>query len=439
MTSRTAFSDTASDSLSRLNMRKEGLFDLIVEKESDLKEGPYRGFIIEAESIGNGRLKAYIRIPKIHDFILPNPCNEKYTEQQNKALKSMLVTAISRTDTYNENSSEDVVSYRGQLVEIVFTDGSPKQGGKMRGAVIKFISSNIVGSTEGAEKDGQFCYMAGNENQLSLTSNIDFNGLKSDYLADKRAPPASSVTISKSTALKIEAFIELLKNSGYFKDFTPESVCGMIANAQHESKFRTTIGGDPPSHWLKVRKKHAINSPAYKKATKRYNRIVKHAVIGHGYAKDPQYYCSWGYWQLQICTSDGAGREAATRAGIDTKTEKGKEAWANWVKDPNNQFEYLDFKLRKMGLHNLKDAEKAGTKICTDFERPSGSQASFDAVHKTGKKKGQKVNKCPQRGLTSLAIWKKYESKIREVVAPASSKNYLPTAEEITKAALGTE
>lgn len=165
MKNKTAFSDTAADPLSRLNMRKEGLFDLIVEKESDLKEGPYIGYIVEAKLLDNGQLKAYVRIPEIHDFIIPTAC-KSYSESQNKALKSMLVTALSSGDIYNDNQSPGVVDYRGREVEITFLDGAPKQQGKMRGAVMKLLSSTI-------KKDSQFCYLGAGEGQVVL--NPSFN------------------------------------------------------------------------------------------------------------------------------------------------------------------------------------------------------------------------------------------------------------------------
>ena len=391
-----------TDFKTRLQLRNEDMFDLIVEDESELNEGPYIGSIIAYSATDNHKIVATIRIPKLHDYQIPiNRCADensnirKYNSGQDKMLAFNHITAVSTFYTNNPAEKESSPnSYTNLEVLVYFRGASPKQGGKTRNAEFDLLPDTKANTID---RKGRGCYETGGGVELK---DGQVAGLFADG-AGQLLHAQSEVIISKSTKIQISEFIELLKNSGYFKDWTPESICGMIANAQHESKFRTTIGGDPPSYWGV--------------GTDKYKRIVKYAVVGHGYAKEPQFYCSWGYWQLQICTRDGAGREAATRAGINTTTEKGKAAWAAWVADPNMQFEYINYKLKKLGLHNLKSAEEAGTKICTDFERPSGSQASFDAVHKSGKKVGKKVNKCPARGKTSLAIWKEYKTQIREI------------------------
>jgi len=395
-----------TDFKTRLQLRNEDMFDLIVEDESELNEGPYVGSIIAWEVSKSNKIVATIRIPKLHDYQIPiNKCDEeannirRYTSEQDKLLAFNHITAVSTfyAGTDGVDTSEPT-SLTNIEVLVHFRGASPKQGGKTRNAEFDLLPDTKANTIN---RKGRGCYETGGGVELK---DGQVAGLFADG-AGQLLYGQSEVIISKSTKVQINEFIELLKNSGYFKDFSAESICGMIANAQHESKFRATIGGDPPSYWLGSRKKHAVGSVEYKKATDRYNKIIKFAVVGHGYAKRPQPYCSWGYWQLQICTSDGAGREAAKRSGIDTTTEEGKKAWAAWVADPNMQFEYIDYKLRSMGLHNLNSAQVAGTRICAEFERP----ASKDI-------------KCPKRGMTSLAIWKEYKTQIREITV----QNYNP-------------
>jgi len=213
--------------------------------------------------------------------------------------------------------------------------------------------------------------------------------------------PETNVVVDKGTDSTIKAFIAKLKASPHFSDWTPESLAGLVSNAASEtgSTFKTTIGGDPPSYWLKQRDKYGPSSSnpdpeKYNKATARYNKLVLRAVKGYGLAKGIRPYCSWGYWQIQICTLDGAGSELANELGIDLGTEDGKQKWANEIKKDDVQFAFVSKKIKKLGLHNLKDPTKAGTQICLKFEKPA-----------------KKDEKCPKRGAYAKVIFDKYFKK----------------------------
>ena len=194
--------------------------------------------------------------------------------------------------------------------------------------------------------------------------------------------PVSNVVLGAGEKQKISEFIKKLKASPSFSDFTAQSLAGVVSNARSETggTFRSTIGGDPPSYWLKT-------------SQEKYNSVVKYAVKGYGFnAKKENFYCSWGYWQLQICTKDGSGRKLAESKGIDTLTEEGKKAWADLISVDENQFAWVSSVLRGMQLHTLNDASLAGFKICYDFERPAS-----------------KDTKCKERGAAAEAIYKEYK------------------------------
>jgi len=210
--------------------------------------------------------------------------------------------------------------------------------------------------------------------------------------------PETNVIVDKGTDSTIKDFIAKIKASPHFKDWTPESLAGLVSNSASEtgSTFKATIGGDPPSYWLKQRDKYGPDSAnpnpeEYNKATARYNKVVLRAVKGYGLSSGIKLYCSWGYWQLQLCTLDGAGSQLAKELGIDPGTEEGKQKWANEIKKDEVQFAFVSKKIKKLGFHNLKDPELAGTNICLKFEKPAN-----------------KKEKCPKRGAYAKKIFDKH-------------------------------
>jgi len=198
--------------------------------------------------------------------------------------------------------------------------------------------------------------------------------------------PESNVVLSVSQKQSVGEFIEKIKASPSFSDFTAASLAGVVANASHETggTFRGTIGGDPPSYWKD-------------RDQTKYKQVMERAIKGYGFnTKKEKYYCSWGYWQLQVC-SNGSGSRLAESKGIDVSTEEGKQAWAELIAVDENQFEWVASVLKGKSLHNLADATQAGTRICTDFERPAN-----------------RFEKCPKRGATAAAIFKEFSAKLSE-------------------------
>ena len=151
---KTAYSDVMGDYSTRLNMREEETFELLNESYSKLKEGPYFGTIVQADYLPNsGRLKALIRIPEIHDYIIPSGCGT-LKDEHNLLYKSMLLTAVSKFSSNNANI-QNADTPESLIVEVTFPDGAPTNSGQMRGAVFNLLPSPLRSK---AATNSRFCY-----------------------------------------------------------------------------------------------------------------------------------------------------------------------------------------------------------------------------------------------------------------------------------------
>jgi len=392
---KTAYSDVMSDYSTRLNLREEDLFDLVNESFSKLKEGPYLGTIVQADYITrSGRIRALIRIPEIHDYLIPAGCG-KTPDEHNLLYKSMLIPAISKFSSNNTNiqNADAPESYENLVVEVTFPDGAPTNSGQMRGATFSLIPSPLRSK---AGSGSRFCYKSAIEGKPLQWNALNFKKGGNHLESQKTTPPETNVIIGAPKKLTHSEFIEKLKDSGAFTGWTPESVCGLIANAQHESKLAATVGGDAPRYWLKGIDEDKPGSKEYNKKVKRYNIAVSRAIKGHG-SYGEAFYCAWGFWQMQVCMRGAAGRVAAEKLNIDTSTEEGRQKWKDWVSDESNQIKYVAKLLTEKKLHQFKDHEIAAYEICVKFEQPANAQAE-------GK----------HRKKTSDKIWKEHKTAIKD-------------------------
>ena len=112
MSNKTATAYDLADFKTRLAMQNEDVSDLIVEDNSDLGEGPYKGSIIsyETETFALGKkIVALIRINGLHNSLIPiNKCRDspaninQFSEKQDMMLVGNHISAVSRfyaTDT----------------------------------------------------------------------------------------------------------------------------------------------------------------------------------------------------------------------------------------------------------------------------------------------------------------------------------------------------
>jgi hypothetical protein len=116
------------------------------------------------------------------------------------------------------------------------------------------------------------------------------------------------------------AFVSKMKASD-LGNFSNEFLLGLAANAQHESGFCANNAGDPNTT-VSGERAHAIEKPDCK------SRIRK--------------FCSFGYWQMNICgkASDTTygGVRFAIYYGIDIND---KETLYAAITDPDKQFEFM--------------------------------------------------------------------------------------------------
>ena len=154
---KTAFADVITDYKTRLNLREEDLFDLISQSSHKLKEGPYKGVVVESV-VQNNRIYALVRIPEIHDYLIPNGCGTK-DSSINMMYKTMLTLAVSKF-TINEDgdqNEDEPENYNQKIVEITFPKGAPNMSGQMRGGVFDMLDGMLMNTIT---KNARFCFQA---------------------------------------------------------------------------------------------------------------------------------------------------------------------------------------------------------------------------------------------------------------------------------------
>jgi len=326
----------------------KGTFDAVVLPEN-LSSTTY--------SPGNSVLR--VRPLEIHDFIIPEPC--QYKGDLDKIRKIISLHPVAYPDSeipFNVGSetTPQAQFHAGQIVECFFLVG-PQGAGKMRGLRYrnaKFTTVNNLDLTclGGGEKGAKAAFADGIEN-----------------------PPRTDVPISKSSAQKIENFIQKIKKSPSFKGWSGQTIAGVVANAQAESAFKQLANGDS----VKFYKGTSVSK-------KRMDNVRKRNINGK---------CSWGYWQLNICPDDGSGKQLADSKGIDTSTQEGKEAFVKLLENDEEQFKWVSQKMSAILSKGITstDAYQAGYDITVNFERPQ-----------------DRYNKGVGRGNLAASIYKKFQS-----------------------------
>lgn len=152
--------------------------------------------------------------------------------------------------------------------------------------------------------------------------------------------------------LTANQFFGKLKDSPFFAGFSDNFLWGLTANAFAESTFISNNAGDPESQ---------IGRRAYTPVKK---------------------FCSFGYWQLNLCSSDGEGAallkskgQELTRDLYDPETE---DKYFNFITTENVQFEWVSARMKELfpSQWNSNDvtAYEAARLITVDFEKPVGAE-----------------------------------------------------------------
>ncbi len=163
-----------------------------------------------------------------------------------------------------------------------------------------------------------------------------------------------------NVAAGANAFFNKLKSSGFFEGFSDEFLIGLTANAQAESGFNASAAGDPLSYYADLNRQGRVRNSTFE-------RVKTRALSGK---------CSWGYFQLNVCPTDGGGSEFLKFKNIDPVTQKQKAVEA--IINESNQFQYVSLALRRIfgnRIGTITDPYVAASEICVKFERPADSVA----------------------------------------------------------------
>jgi hypothetical protein len=150
-------------------------------------------------------------------------------------------------------------------------------------------------------------------------------------------------------------FITKIKASPSFKGWSGPALAGVVANAQGESNYVQSAKGDK-----------AKNYGGANVSAKRKEEVKKRKI-----KVDGTYYCSWGYWQFNICPESAAGSQLAKEAGINVATPTGKADWLNKLKDDEFQFAFAAKEMAKITSKTGTDPYVAGSDIVLEFEKPA--------------------------------------------------------------------
>jgi len=164
----------------------------------------------------------------------------------------------------------------------------------------------------------------------------------SKYVFDKDAlaasAAASSVHAAGNQIVSGDAvgFYNELRAAPAFQDFSDTMLMALVANAKSESNFVPDAAGD-------------IRSSSETRAIEAFN--------GQNGARGN--YCSFGYWQLNVCPEVAEGREFVEYFDLDLNDKK--EVY-NALIDKDKQFEFIAWRLQSQQVFqpHIEQEEKTG-------------------------------------------------------------------------------
>jgi hypothetical protein len=227
--------------------------------------------------------------------------------------------------------------------------GVPKRGDIVR------IKLERTANSFNTRKAKQYLGIARDVKESSeTTTKVDCEKLDQLFKnADFDALSSTDAPTPLSTPDDTNEFFESLLASPAFAGFSSNFLWGLTANAIAESGLVRDIGGDPES--LIGKRTH---DPIYKK-------------------------CSWGYWQLNICSGDGEGTKFIEQNNLDSLPgrvdntalpEATQLTIFYTITDKEKQFEYVAARMREIFPSEYHSDEisayDAAYKITTEFENP---------------------------------------------------------------------
>jgi len=138
-------------------------------------------------------------------------------------------------------------------------------------------------------------------------------------------------------------FFTKLQDSPHFSGFSEEFLAGLAANAKKESGYDVSAAGD----------------------TRKAPDPKNHAMLVGG-----EWTCSFGYWQLNVCSETGGGGSFAKAFNLYGTDQK--EELYEAITDENKQFAWIAGEMKRLfgsGVSSGGTAKNWGEQIAIKFER----------------------------------------------------------------------
>ena len=291
--------------------------------------------------------------PSPHSFIV-DPCDVKTATQQIKGISSQFLNLY--TDFIIKTNTATGVK-KGDKITVSLRKGQP----------YKFDLQYAMCSD--ATVEGFYPETLDETLECSKLSEIDF-----DTQATTSYPPKDW---GLDEPLQPNEFFLKMKSSPYFEGFSDNFLWGMVSNAQYESAYIVNNAGDTESQ------------------------------IGKRTFEPVRNFCSFGYWQLNLCSGDGQGTSFLNEPAVASKMPEERESGKPYSEELSNtifqyitneqlQFVYVAKKAKEMFPDDWNSetitASQAAIKFCYSFENPLNPNS-----------------KCPPRGKTAEELKRKAE------------------------------
>ncbi len=248
----------------------------------------------------------------------------------------------------------------GCRVELRFFEQGPQSDhhGKMRGLrYTKVLNSS----------DSRYSALAG---QFEPFGNSSFNTGTPQTVGNVEA-----MFFKKMSAI---SFIDRLKADRAFAGYSDAALAGVAANANAESAFYSTAAGDQRVAGATERAIPTVN----------------------GISKNPGKYCSFGFFQLNVCGQGAEGMLIAKKHKFmnddGTWTPTGQQDFVTFIQKNNGQeqLNYVGPRLVQLGLdRTTTNPYTFGYEMCVKFEKPV-----------------RKEEKGKERGATAEKILRDYQA-----------------------------
>jgi len=208
------------------------------------------------------------------------------------------------------------------------------------------------------------------------------------------APAGHAARSHHTTA--VDTFYNKLRSSDHFTNFKNSFLMGLAANAWHESgAYGPTAAGDS-------RLRPTGNDDAGNPVDVHDTPAIQ--VNSKSTTRD---YCSFGYWQLNVCSRTGAGRTFATHFNMGFSTVAEKAALYTKITTEEFQFEFMGVHMTTLFPEGLKTDSDTKTpsqwaqEIGTKFERCLWCRAAPNSTPVSGRTADYET---VARGLTAAAL-----------------------------------